>query len=281
MQHPSEAAPSSGMRPLTISIYPPRVVNRGNPYFILCHAALEKHGIRAVDDLEIDRRWLEARADQVDAVHLHWPEDIWRKGFGATVGRVGRGVKAGTRLWSLHQFLRTARRLGMQRIWTVHNMEPHEGAYRWDRYGYRLLARETDVIVCHSRATADAVRRDYPPAGRVVVMPIGELGSAYPPARPREEVLAGLGLDPALPVVSCLGRLREYKGLELACAAIERLAGRVQLIVGGPRHAGFDSGPLRAAASRIPGFALIERPLTDPEFAEDRKSTRLNSSHSR
>ena len=40
-------------------------------------------------------------------------------------------------------------------------------------------------------------------------------------------------LDPRRPVVSCLGRMRPYKGLDMACAAVERLNGRVQLIIGG------------------------------------------------
>jgi glycosyltransferase involved in cell wall biosynthesis len=81
-------------------------------------------------------------------------------------------------------------------------------------------------------------------------------------------VLARLGLDSSRPVVSCLGRLRHYKGLDLACKAVERLEGRVQLIVGGPRHAGFDVASLATLIERTPGAVLIDRKLTDQEFAD-------------
>jgi len=49
------------------------VTGEGNPYFRLCHAALAKRGISVADDLEIDLPWLAARAEFIDAVHLHWP----------------------------------------------------------------------------------------------------------------------------------------------------------------------------------------------------------------
>jgi glycosyltransferase involved in cell wall biosynthesis len=81
-------------------------------------------------------------------------------------------------------------------------------------------------------------------------------------------VLAGLHLDPHRPVVACFGWLREYKGLDLACAAIGRLKGRVQLVIAGPRHVDFDAAPLRATIARLPTCALIERQLTDQEFAD-------------
>ena len=262
----SSAAPST--RPFRIAVYPRGIARKANnPYFDLCHAALETRGVSASDDLEVDIRWLEARADRVDAVHLHWPEYVWREGFAGT-GRLARAVRATERLLLLRQFLRTARRLGIQCIWTVHNMEPHEGGYRWDRYGYRLMARESDIIVCHSRASVEIVQRVFQPRGRVIFMPIGALGAAYPAPRPAADVIRDLALDARLPVVSCIGRLREYKGLDLACETAEHLAGRVQMVIGGQPHGGFDVRFLRQAAESTPGLRLIERALTDREVAD-------------
>lgn len=99
-------------------------------------------------------------------------------------------------------------------------------------------------------------------------MPHGDPAPAYPPARPRVDVLRELRLDPQRPVVSCVGRLRHYKGLDLACAAFERLNGRVQLIIAGPRHAGFEVSGILAAITRTPGGVLIEKKLTDQEFVD-------------
>jgi glycosyltransferase involved in cell wall biosynthesis len=156
----------------------------------------------------------------------------------------------------------------MKRLWTVHNLEPHEDVLRWDRYGYRILAAESDLIICHSNWSAHEVRRRYRPSAQVVVMPMGELASAYPPPRPRTEVLTALGLDPSRPVVSCLGRMRQYKGLDLACAAVERMRGQVQLVIGGARQSSFDQAPLVNAASRMPFVVLLARHLSDQELAD-------------
>ncbi len=267
MTRSSPAAPRS-TQPFRIAVYPRGIARTANnPYFDLSHAALATRGVSASDDLEVDIQWLEAQAGRVDAVHLHWPEYIWRKGFART-RRVGRAVSATKQLMRLREFLRTARRLGIQSIWTVHNIEPHEGGYRWDRYGYRLMARQCDIVVCHSRAEVEIVRRTLRPSGRVIFMPMGASGAAYPPPRPAADVIQGLALDVRLPVVSCIGRLREYKGLDLACAIAEQLAGRVQTVIGGLPHPEFDVSFLREAAASIPGLRFIERTLTDAEVAD-------------
>jgi glycosyltransferase involved in cell wall biosynthesis len=259
---------ATGSRPYHIAAFPPGVAKKENPYFISFHRALAGRGISATDDLEIDCGWLAKHAGLIDGVHLHWPENFWRLDDSHGPGRMRRRLKVVGSLVHLRRFLRAARRKGVLRIWTVHNVEPHEGASHWDRYGYRLLAREADLLVCHSWSAAESIRRQYPVRGRIVVMPMGELGSVYPAARPRDHVLGELGLDPSLPTVSCLGRLRHYKGLDLACSAIERLNGRVQLIIGGARHGGFDVTPILQAARRTSAIAFLERMLSDQEFAD-------------
>ena len=122
---------------------------------------------------------------------------------------------------------------------------------RWDHYGYRLLARESDLIICHSEWSAALVRDHFRPGGELLVMPHGELASACPPPRSRVDVIRELGLDPEAPLVSCLGRLRDYKGLELAAEAVERINGPVQLVIGGVRQIGFDLAPLTVAARSV------------------------------
>ena len=72
--------------------------------------------------------------------------------------------------------------------------------------GYRILAREADLIICHTRWSADAVVRTYHPPGTIIVMTHGNLEAIYPVPRPRAVVAAELGLDPErqLSVVSAI-----------------------------------------------------------------------------
>ena len=64
-------------------------------------------------------------------------------------------------LLRIARFLREAGRLGITRIWTIHNLEPHEGASLWDRLGYRLIARSADIVVSHSVWSLEDAKRKH------------------------------------------------------------------------------------------------------------------------
>jgi beta-1,4-mannosyltransferase len=252
---------------LRLSAYA-RLTGLGHPYFRLLHQALERHGVVIIDPVEIGVSWLRAHRERLDVVHFHWPERIWRRGRSERRGFVADVLHAIRELLRLARFLHEAHRLGIARVWTIHNLEPHEGASIWDWLGYQLIGRSADVVVAHSAWSLEQAKRRYRVKGRGLIMPMGTMRDAYPTSRPRDVVLEELGLDPRLPMVSCLGLLRGYKGLDLACAAIERLGGRVQLVVGGPPHASFDVERLRAAMGRLKSSVLLARELSDQEFAD-------------
>jgi glycosyltransferase involved in cell wall biosynthesis len=62
--------------------------------------------------------------------------------------------------------------------------------------------------------------------------------------------------------------LRKYKGIELACEAMRRLGGRVQLIVAGHPWSEHDLTAIRAAMSGVEGAVLHPRKLSDQQFAD-------------
>jgi len=273
VHHPSRATPveyfpsSPGCR-LHIAVYS-RLSGLDHPYFRLLHRALARRGIATSGSVQIGVSWLRANRGLIDAVHFHWPETIWRDRRSGARHVLSRAVHACRELLRIARFLREARRLGITRIWTIHNLEPHEGASLWDRLGYRLIGRAADIVVSHSEWSLEEARRGHRVGrGKSIILPMGTMHEAYPRPRPRATVLAELGLDPALPMVSCLGRLREYKGLDLACAAVERLRGRVQLVVAGPAQSGFDVGALRDALGRVPSSVLLPWHLSEQEFAD-------------
>ena len=158
-------------------------------------------------------------------MHIHWPERIWRgkrrgrldRLLAWVTGRSARGV------WRLQRFLDRAGQLGVTRVWTVHNVAHHEGTSAIDRWGYRELARRSDLLLCFSHAAAEEMRREYGSQLPILVISHGSYKGAYPPPGAQADARARLGLRPDLPVVSCLGLLRPYKGLELACDAVESM----------------------------------------------------------
>jgi glycosyltransferase involved in cell wall biosynthesis len=231
-----------------------------NPYVGMFYAALRPHGVDLVGECGNTDEWLRAHADEVDVVHLHWPENRWRYGR-RYQGGVLRGVVG---LW---RWLRLARRLGIRVMWTVHNLEAHEGAGAADRMAYRILARRADLLICHSRWAAQEARRRWRPKASVVVMYHGNYDGVYPQPRPRRTVLEEWRLTADRPMVCCVGGLRRYKGLDLAVRAL-RETPDIQLIIGGKPHADYDLGRLKTLIGDCPHIRLAGRVLSQQELSD-------------
>ena len=261
----SNAAPAS----LSLASYPER--NPGNPYVELFHEALAQHGIAHAGRLVADPAWLDGAGSDVDVVHIHWPERIWR---GKSPGRVDRAIgwvsgRSIRGVLRLRRFLGVAGERGITRVWTVHNVAHHEGASLIDRWGYRELARRSDLLLCFSHAAEAELRREYGARTPILVISHGSYKGAYPPAAAQADARVRFGLRPDLPVVSCLGLLRPYKGVEVACEATDAMSGRVQLLIGGQPHRAFDVAALQARAAASGGaIVAVPRALTDSEFAD-------------
>lgn len=201
---------------------------------------------------------------QIDALHFHWPEAIWRGPNGHVTAKS---------LVDLTRLLTETRRMKRPIFWTVHNLKPHEGAAVGDRLGGLLLGRFADLLICHDPQTAKAARTRFYPRGEVVVMPHGNYGNAFPPPRQADVVRRELGLDPSRPVLSIIGLLRGYKGFDVALAALRDLPG-LQLLIAGTPHGAFDLAALKAAAAdqsdvRIVAHRLSEQELSDYHGASD------------
>lgn len=242
-------------RPFVVAHYP---VWSGNPYLRLFYDALRPHGIIARKDAIFSPRWVWNEAEALDAIHIHWPEILWN------------GRKE-TVLRSIAKFilvLVVARFRGLRVIWTVHNVDPHESPARAERMALRRLARTADLLICHSASAAAEVTERYAPSGSVVTMPHGNYDDVYRYADVSTlEARQAFSLDPDRPVVACVGRLRSYKGLDEACEAAQRLAGKATLLIAGAPHEGFDIDGLSERVSEVPGAVLVPRALTDAEVA--------------
>lgn len=231
--------------------------NYDNPYAGLFYDALKPYKIDHVGPIKFSLEWLSENKKNLDALHIHWPEKIWR------VGSRLRNLNA---VLGLRLFLQKAHKLGLKRIWTVHNLKPHD-SYNWiDQIGHLILAQNSDLLICHSKWTIKQVRNKYSPMCPAILMYHGNYYQVYPKPRPREIVLQELDLRNDRPIVCCIGILRPYKGIEVACKAIRKLGGQVQLIIAGRQHPTMKSLPkIDDLASSI---SLIPYHLTNQEFSD-------------
>ena len=241
----------------------------GNPHLQLFYKGLEAHGVELVTRLDCTPRWIRQHAGDLDGIHLHWPEKLWR---GKRRGRLHAAIRliTGARyraVLTVARALNVARRSGLKCLWTVHNIEPHDGSDWLDQLGYRIVARYANLIICYSQAAIPEVKARYRPRCEVVCVAHGNYAGVYPEPAPREGVMRKWGLDPRLPLVCCVGIIRPYKGLDIACQAIRKLDGTVQLAIAGAPFSQGDVDSLQSEMKSLHG-ALIARALTDQEFAD-------------
>lgn len=249
-----------------------------NAYIDLFYDALAEKGVDMVGVFEPTIAWLRQHAGEVDAVHFHWSEPVLRRyprwfreldvvpGFWRIRHRLRRRSRP-TRLVQFHRFLRNAKRMHLQVIWTVHNLQPHEGAGWVDHIGHRLLAEKSNLLIFHSECAKHELLKKYRPTGELVVMPHGNYDGIYPEPRARQIVRHELGFREDLPLLTCLGAIRDYKGFDLACEAVSRMAGRFQLLIAGQTKPTIENA-LRKEVKQTPNSKLIARSLSDQEFAD-------------
>ena len=250
-----------------------------NPYIRLFYEALDPWGVRASGPFEATTAWLERHQGDCDGLHFHWPEWVvernttWaRRIYTARGGWRLRGpLRFVSKLQKLHQlrrFLRQAKSRGKRIIWTCHNLQPHEDRGWVVAEAIRAVAAAADLIITHDATALLDCRQMYRPEGRLVTMPIGNYAGVYPPPRPAAEFRAAIGLSRGGPLVSCVGQIRPYKGLEQACQAVARLGPAVSFVVAGdPPSPGY-LRQIRGEIERLSNAVLIDRALGDQEFAD-------------
>ena len=232
----------------------------GEQYLQLFYGALAHHGITAPENFVFSPLWMWKHRRSTDAIHFHWADSLWN----------GRREDPKRAIAKLFVILAIAKASGVRVFWTVHNLNPHEGKRdRLSRIAAHSLARLADLIICHDQGAADSVKGQYHvSAERIVVMPHGNYDGHYPPPRMGSEVRYELGLDPSRPVISCLGWLRDYKGLDVVIDAVDRMNGEVQLLIAGQPHRQFDLASLKKQVDCSPHVHLVASHLSAQQFSD-------------
>ncbi|WP_089934249.1 glycosyltransferase family 4 protein [Candidatus Entotheonella palauensis] len=116
------------------------------------------------------------------------------------------------------------KRTGKRVIYTAHNVQPKGSNNGLNYFLFRLIYMNVDHIVCHSNdmqhklMTRYRVRPD-----KITVAGHGLFDEIPMTLMAQGEARRRLGLDPDIKVVLLFGRIRPYKGYELAFQALEYL----------------------------------------------------------
>lgn len=159
------------------------------------------------------------------------------------------------------------RLLGVDVVWTVHNMAEHERRHeRLERFVTRRFARRCSGIIVHCTAARDAVRREFLGEADVpvTVVPHGHYLDAYEHDTDRDAARAALDVHDEETVFLYLGYVRRYKGVDGLVEAFSRTTDPdYRLIVAGSPH---DEG---IRAEMLAAAATDDRVTTDLRFVPD------------
>ncbi len=234
--------------------------SQDNPYQRLFYDSLRPYGFESTSDVSFNLDWLKDHGDKFDVVHIHWPEKLWNSDH-RVVGQL-RLIKA------RYEFLRECKRRGIVRVWTLHNWTPHFNGSWIDRVGNLMIAMQSDLILVHSKAIQDKVRRRWWLGDRTIVMPQGNYSGVYPQPRDSSLVRNELGFSNDQPLCCMLGHLRENKGIANVVAAARRLGEHFQWLVAGHVDDPSTASLLDAWRSECENVRVIDHRIDDQQFAD-------------
>lgn len=196
-------APARGLRVVHLPFYDE------NPYQTLLINSLREIGIDAQTGggggnffRSAFYRW------QADILHFHWLHPyLLRETTRETILRGGRFLAE----------IAALKARGVRIVWTVHNLTNHDRRHaRWERRLTRPFVRMCDGIVCHGEAVREGVLAAYGsiPPNRMSMIPHGDFLECYPNSISTDAARAALDLPPDAFVLTFVGRIQPYKGLE-------------------------------------------------------------------
>jgi glycosyltransferase involved in cell wall biosynthesis len=135
--------------------------------------------------------------------------------------------------WWFDLYIRTARSLGYQIVWTAHDLLPHERIFADDRRARDFLLSAASAVIALSESTATELRSLG--AGLIRVIPIGPYADPYPVTLTREEARTSFGFSSDDVVIALIGRIEEYKGADELLLAVAKLptSSKIKLLLAG------------------------------------------------
>jgi glycosyltransferase involved in cell wall biosynthesis len=225
----------------------------GNHYYAGLYGELARYGVRHAPGVHLSSLHPRHPRRSADLLHIHWAYALWRG------ERPWRRRRAARRALKLVEEIRVS---GIAVIWTVHNLEPHDGYARGERAAYASLRSRVDLCLYHTNhARAEARRLFGTTAADELVVHHGVLHGS-PPRKGPEAIRAALGIDRDRRLLLCFGQVRRNKGFDLALDALDSLGDAYHLIVAGRAMDRSGRRVLRAAR-RHPRASAVEGYVDD------------------
>ncbi|NHK29518.1 glycosyltransferase family 4 protein [Parvularcula flava] len=242
-----------------------QTIYQENPYHSLLYRALG--GRYSARRGTVDDAILSLQRKQGNLLHIHWEEHPLRK--------CSTGAEAAVVADYLIARLSYFRKLGGRIIWTVHNIEPHEGEFRDQFLRYRkALAGLADHVHVHNLAAIEVLASQTDiDRSRIVYIPHPSYIGAYedteqtvqPHAQPDEKKALFFGM------------LRRYKGLDLLFRAVpepQKLEPGLQIAIHGKTVPGDPFAEELQTYSAIEGYDIHAERVEDPDVPGLMRSAR-------
>ncbi len=186
-----------------------------NPYINLLYLATRADGHTIIEVRTPEHLHGElAMADEATVLHVNWTSVICQA--------APDEAQAIARLRDFKRGVESAKQRGMQLVWTVHNVLPHDARYLEHEIElHHFLADAADAIHIMAADTVDVVSEFYSlPRDRVTRIAHSSYQGVYGAEPSREEARAERGVSPDTLGVLFFGQMRPYKGLLTLLSAV-------------------------------------------------------------
>ena len=244
-----------GQRPLRVGSWPGPSYS-DNPFVRIFCDALGQAGAEIVDVEAVS-----LAPDNLDILQIHWPEQVYWTNE-TEIKKEARAIKT-------LRAIRRLRKQGTKVVWLVHNLKPHDASRRrravW-RFYSSMLARLVDGYLSLSPATLPAIAGAYPFSSHAKGLALRHPAFPTPPLTNRAEAREEWNVPTRPLVLSFVGHVRRYKGVESLITAASALGDLCSVIVGGKAIDGDLEADIRRRSDDAGNAVLRLGRLSEAEF---------------
>ncbi len=232
-----------------------------NPYLRLLYNPNESGQFEIVSCPGIRFRWLLANAQIIDVLHLHWPSFLYASENSFTRCK---------RLLTVLLFLKTAQALGIQVVWTMHNVLPHQRyPGNIDCVARRLLLNSVNLLLFHEPEHANEAQKLFRFKQPYDIVPHMAYLDTYPNAKSSSNLRETFHIPQDACVFLHFGSIRPNKNVPWVIDTFRRAAkdGKHLVIAGAPLTPELEL-QIRETASQDPHITLHLANIKDEEIAD-------------